>query len=59
MMREKIRKFFNDILGQLWTLLGMFVAYGVLEGEFKTIVGYAIITTLGVWVITYGIRSKD
>lgn len=58
-MKEKIRRFFNDILGQLWTLLGMFVAYGVLEGEFKTIVGYAIMATLGVWVITYSIRNKD
>ena len=58
-MKEKVRKFFNDILGQLWTLLGMFVAYGVLEGEFKTIVGYAIIATLVVWGITYGIRNKD
>jgi len=58
-MKEKIRRFFSDILGQIWTLLGMFVAYGVLEGEFKTIVGYAIIATLVVWGITYGIRNKD
>ena len=58
-MKEKARKFFNDILGQLWTLLGMFVAYGVLEGEFKTIVGYAILGTLGIWIITYSIRNKE
>jgi hypothetical protein len=58
-MKEKIRKFFNDILGQLWTLLGMFVAYGVLEGEFKTIVGYAILGSLAIWIITYSIRNKE
>jgi len=58
-MKEKIRKFFNDILGQLWTLLGMFVAYGVLEGEFKTVVGYAIIACLAIWIVTYSIRNKE
>lgn len=58
-MKEKIRKFFNDILGQLWTLLGMFVAYGVLEGEFKTVVGNAIIACIAIWIITYTIRNKE
>jgi hypothetical protein len=58
-MIEKIRKFFNDILQQAWTLLGMFVAWVVLEGSAKTVVGNLILITLGIWVVTYPIRNKD
>jgi hypothetical protein len=58
-MKEKIRKFFNDILGQAWTLLGMFVAWVVLEGSAKEVVGNLILITLGIWVVTYPIRNKE
>ena len=55
-----MKKFLNDILGQAWTLLGMFVAWLVLEGSAKTIVGYAIIGTFVLWSITYPLRNvKD
>jgi putative Mn2+ efflux pump MntP len=52
-----MKKFLNDLIGQIWTLLGMFVAWLVLEGSAKTIVGYAIIGSLGVWMITFGLRN--
>jgi len=55
-----MKKFINDLLGQAWTLLGMFVAWLVLEGSAKTVVGYAIIGTTVVWMITYPLRNyKD
>lgn len=45
---------------QLWTLLGMFIAWVVLDGSAKTVVGYAIVGTLVVWAITYRLRNpKD
>jgi hypothetical protein len=38
----------------------MFIAWVVLEGSAKTIVGYAIMVTLVVWVVTLNIRNmKD
>jgi hypothetical protein len=52
-------KFLQDILGQLWTLLGMFVAWIVLEGSAKTVIGYCIIASLFIWVVTFKIRNKD
>lgn len=52
-----MKKFFKDMLDQSWTLLGMFVAWVVLEGSAKEIVGYCIIGTLGLWAITYPLRK--
>jgi hypothetical protein len=53
-----MKKFINDLLGQVWTLLGMFVAWVVLEGSAKTIVGYCILGTLAVWAATYPLRNS-
>lgn len=55
-----MKKLFKDMVDQLWTLLGMFIAWVVLDGSAKTVVGYAIVCTLGAWAITYPIRNpKD
>lgn len=55
-----MKKVFTDMVDQLWTLLGMFIAWVVLDGSAKTIVGYAIIGTLVAWAVTYPIRNpKD
>ena len=55
-----MKKFFSDIANQLWTLLGMFIAWVVLEGSAKTIVGYAICISLIIWVVTLNLRNlKD
>ncbi len=51
-------KFWNDILGQLWTLLGMFIAWLVLEGSARTVVGWAILISLVIWVGTFWIRDR-
>jgi len=52
-----MKQFFSDIANQLWTLLGMFIAWVVLEGSAKTVVGYAIILSLFVWGITFKLRN--
>jgi hypothetical protein len=55
-----MKKWFSDFFNQLWTLLGMFTAWVVLEGSAKTVVGYAIIVTLTIWAVTLNIRNlKD
>lgn len=55
-----MKNFLNDWLNQLWTLLGMFVAWVVLEGSAKTVVGYCILGSMGLWAITYRLRNpKD
>ena len=52
-------KILRDMIEQLWTLLGMFIAWVVLDGSAKTVVGYAIIATLIAWAVTYPIRNKE
>jgi hypothetical protein len=54
-----IKKVFKDVLDQAWTLLGMAVAWLVLEGSAKEVTGNLILITLGIWIITYPIRNKD
>ena len=52
-----MRKLFADLFNQIWTLLGMFIAWVVLDGSAKTVVGYAIIWSFVVWVLTLKIRE--
>jgi hypothetical protein len=55
-----MKEFFSDIANQLWTLLGMFVAWVVLEGSAKTVVGYAIMLCIVIWGVTFKLRNpKD
>lgn len=51
-------KFLNDLIGQAWTLLGLFIAYIVLEGTAKLVVGYCIVATLIIWILTFPIRNR-
>jgi putative Mn2+ efflux pump MntP len=46
----------KDIIEQAWTLLGMAVAWLVLEGSAKELTGTLILVTLTIWVITYPLR---
>jgi hypothetical protein len=43
----------KDIVEQSWTLLGMVVAWLVLEGSAKELVGNLILITLALWVVTF------
>ena len=52
-----MKDFIRDMIDQAWTLLGMFVAWLVLDGSAQTITGYAIIVTFLFWVVTYPIRN--
>ena len=55
-----MKDFLRDIADPQWTLLGMFVAWLVLDGSARTIVGYAIIFTTVMWSLTYRLRNpKD
>lgn len=52
-------KLLKDMAEQLWTLLGMFIAWIVLDGSAKDVVGIATVGTLVAWVITYPLRNRE
>ena len=55
-----LKALFKDIIDQAWTLLGMFVAWIVLEGSARDTVGMLIWVTLAIWVVTFPLRyEKD
>jgi hypothetical protein len=58
-MVRVIKNITKDLIDQAWTLLGMFIAWVVLDGSAKTIVGYGITATLGLWIITSPIRNRE
>lgn len=43
----------KDVVEQSWTLLGMFVAWLVLEGSARELTGNLILITLLIWVVTF------
>jgi uncharacterized membrane protein YdbT with pleckstrin-like domain len=52
-----IKDIIIESLNQTWTLLGMFVAWCVLTGSARSLVGYAIIISLVIWLITLRLRE--
>jgi hypothetical protein len=55
-----LKSLFKDIIDQAWTLLGMAVAWIVMEGSARDVVGMLIWITLTIWVITFPLRyEKD
>jgi hypothetical protein len=55
-----MKDFVRDMLDQIWTLLGMFIAWFVLDGSARVVVGWAILWSLIIWVGTYWLRNpKD
>lgn len=58
-MKKWIKDKFREILNQTFTLLGMFIAWAVLEGSAKTVVGWAILWSLIVWLFTMKFREQE
>lgn len=54
-----IRKFINAILDQTYTLLGMFVAWVVLEGSARVIVTYAIAVAIVIDATRQSIKKDE
>jgi hypothetical protein len=59
---KKVKKFFvdlfKDLVDQAWTLLGMVIAWFVLDGSARDVVGVMILITLAIWVITFPLRRE-
>lgn len=54
-----VKNIVKDMIDQAWTLLGMFIAWVVLDGSAKTVVGYGIMITTAIWIITSPFRNME
>lgn len=57
-MKKYLIALLKDLVEQSWTLLGMGIAWLVLEGSAREITGNLIILTLGIWIVTFPIRYE-
>lgn len=53
-----LKSLLKDIIDQAWTLLGMAVAWIVMEGTARDVVATLIFVTLAVWVLTFPLRYE-
>ena len=56
---KKLKEWGLAILNENFTFLGFFVAWVVLEGSAKTVVGYVTLVSVAIWFATIGIRKED
>jgi hypothetical protein len=47
---DALADFWTEFKAQVFTLVGLFIAWVLLEGEAKTIVGYATIAAIIIWL---------
>ena len=57
-MKKWIVDRFREMLNQTFTLLGMFIAWVVLTGSAKTVVGWAILWSIVVWLVSMNLREE-
>jgi hypothetical protein len=56
---KKLKEWGLAILNENFTFLGFFVAWVVLEGSAKTVVGYVTLASVAIWFATIGIRKDE
>jgi len=56
---KKFKEWGMAVLNENFTFLGFFVAWVVLEGSAKTVVGYVTLASVAIWFATIGIRKED
>jgi Ca2+/Na+ antiporter len=58
-MKKWLKDKFRETLNQTFTLLGMFVAWAVLDGSAKTVVGWAIVICVIIWLFSMKFREQE
>jgi Ca2+/Na+ antiporter len=57
-MKKWLKDKFRETLNQTFTLLGMFVAWAVLDGSAKKVVGWAIVICVVIWLFSMKFREE-
>jgi hypothetical protein len=54
-----LKKYFIAMTGEVWTYVGLLIAYFTLDGSAKIVTGWLIIIGLVIWVISFPLRDSD
>ena len=54
-----LKKYFIAMTGEVWTYVGLLIAYFTLDGSAKIVTGWLIIIGLVIWLISFPIRESD
>jgi hypothetical protein len=58
-MKKWLTDKFRETLNQTFTLLGMFIAWAVLDGSAKTVVGWAVLICTAAWLFSMKFREGE
>lgn len=58
-MMNWIRKYVVAMSGDIWTYVGLLIAYFTLDGSAKKVTGVLIVGGLVIWLVTLPIRDND
>jgi len=54
-----LKKLLKDIFNLIWTLIGFFIAWLVLEGEARIIVAFVLVIGFVIWLATFKLRNYE
>jgi hypothetical protein len=58
-MMNWVKKYLVAMSGDIWTYVGLLIAYFTLDGSAKKVTGVLIIGGLLIWLLTLPIRDTD
>jgi hypothetical protein len=58
-MMNWVKKYVVAMSGDIWTYVGLLIAYFTLDGSAKKITGILILGGLLIWLVTLPIRDTD
>jgi hypothetical protein len=58
-MMNWVKKYVVAMSGDIWTYVGLLIAYFTLDGSAKKVTGVLIIGGLLIWLVTLPIRDTD
>ena len=58
-MMNWVRKYVVAMSGEIWTYVGLLIAYFTLDGSAKQVTGFLIIGGFVIWLVTLPIRDTD
>lgn len=58
-MMNWVKKYVVAITGDVWTYVGLLIAYFTLDGSAKKVTGVLILGGLVIWLVSLPIRDSD